>query len=105
MNSLSSVKNIFKNIYFFKSNVLYSRKLSTGTHNYTLRVDIKNPSEADKQNFKSLDRKTQNSPDDKMTNETMKKEIYKPFGTDEYNYTLTSAPSFNENSSIKSKRI
>uniref|UniRef100_A0A0K0EIJ3 Uncharacterized protein n=1 Tax=Strongyloides stercoralis TaxID=6248 RepID=A0A0K0EIJ3_STRER len=103
MNCLSSVKNIFKNNLIFQSNVLLSKNVSTGNHNHTLRVDIKNPSEANRQNFKSFNRTIQSMSESEKSNEIAKKQVDKPFGTGEYNYTLTSTSSTNNNSSSKSK--
>uniref|UniRef100_A0A0K0FMB9 Uncharacterized protein n=1 Tax=Strongyloides venezuelensis TaxID=75913 RepID=A0A0K0FMB9_STRVS len=105
MNCLSAMKNILKSNNLLKSKMLFPKEMSSGNNNYTLRVDIKNPSEAGTQNVKSFNNNVQKTTNDKTSKKMVQEDINKPFGTNEYNYTLTSASSIPSNSSIRSKRM
>uniref|UniRef100_A0A0N5B676 Uncharacterized protein n=1 Tax=Strongyloides papillosus TaxID=174720 RepID=A0A0N5B676_STREA len=105
MNCLSTTKNILKGSNLLKAKMLFPREMSSGNNNYTLRVDIKNPSEAGTQNIKSFNNNVQKTTNDKTSKKILQEDVNKPFGTNEYNYTLTSASSIPSNSSIRSKRM
>uniref|UniRef100_A0A0N4ZS85 Uncharacterized protein n=1 Tax=Parastrongyloides trichosuri TaxID=131310 RepID=A0A0N4ZS85_PARTI len=80
--------------------------MSSGKHNYTLRTDIKNPAEAKSKNISQLSKEIQDINVGTISKKVKKEDLKKPFGTEEYNYTLTSPSSIvNNNSTMKSKRL